>query len=285
MEYVVLALAVLLVSAGVAVWTWYIVARLRGRDPLPRPRRWPVTWGGRQVAGVLLVQIGLAVVFGVLAMGLGDDPSSAVSAEALAVTLAVHVGTVVAAVVLLALWRRSQRRTIGLTCRHGKRQVMRGLLAYLASVPVVYGVFWTLTTILQRMGIRPDPHPLEQAITRGDAGPMVVGLAIVAALVTAPLCDELVFRGVLQGWLGSRLPSGWAIVLVAVMFGAVHPFPTRLPLALLGLVLGYVYHRTHSLVGPIVIHVCFNAASVAFFLVSRVVDAPRPAWIGGFMPW
>jgi hypothetical protein len=43
-------------------------------------------------------------------------------------------------------------------------------------------------------------HPVEQMI-RANSSPPVVILAFVSAVILAPLAEELVFRGVIQGWL------------------------------------------------------------------------------------
>ncbi|MEM6258800.1 MAG: type II CAAX endopeptidase family protein [Planctomycetota bacterium] len=95
---------------------------------------------------------------------------------------------------------------------------------------------------------------------------------IVSAVIIAPLLEELVFRGVLQTslmrWFKGRR---WiAIVITAMVFSSIHGWvvPTQglIPLFVLGLVWGYLYERTGSLVVPILSHAVFNAANIALAL-------------------
>ncbi len=66
----------------------------------------------------------------------------------------------------------------------------------------------------------------------------------------------------------SRSPAGPAILCTAVFFALVHVgvWPSPIALFLLALGLGWLKERTHSLVGPIVVHGLFNAASCALIL-------------------
>jgi len=172
---------------------------------------------------------------------------------------------------VLMLWHRRRRRSVGLTWRDGRRQIMFGLLAYLASLPLVYGVYELSAWAVKQMGIESVRHPLQRALTQPDVGVGVVLLSAVMAVLAAPLSEELVFRGILQNWLSARIPGGLAVALVAVAFGVVHPTPTQAPLVVLGLMLGYLLHRTGSLVGPLVLHTCFNAGSVILLIVARFI--------------
>jgi membrane protease YdiL (CAAX protease family) len=63
-----------------------------------------------------------------------------------------------------------------------------------------------------------------------------------------------------------------AIYAVAFLFAIVHPWPTPIPLFLLGLTLGWLAYRTQSLIGPIVFHLLFNAVSC----VALAIGIPHP---------
>ena len=92
-------------------------------------------------------------------------------------------------------------------------------------------------------------------------------LLIVVVVVGAPLVEELVYRGLLQGALGRTLHQwrGWlAMVLVAALFAVVHFSPVEYPgLFLVGLVLGICALRTGRLGMGILTHAAFNAAALA----------------------
>jgi hypothetical protein len=63
----------------------------------------------------------------------------------------------------------------------------------------------------------------------------------------------------------ANLPHGWLpIIITAVLFGLAHTGygPEPIPLFFLGLVLGYLYQRTHRILPCIVTHAIFNLFTV-----------------------
>ena len=105
----------------------------------------------------------------------------------------------------------------------------------------------------------------------GDPSSVGMALLILVVVVGAPLVEELVYRGLLQGTLGRRLTQwrGWlAMALVALFFALIHFSPVEYPgLFLVGLVLGACALRTGRLGLGIVTHAAFNAT--ALVLVAR----------------
>jgi membrane protease YdiL (CAAX protease family) len=63
-----------------------------------------------------------------------------------------------------------------------------------------------------------------------------------------------------------------AICTSALLFSVLHPWPGTVALFLLGLVLGYLAHRTQSLVAPITVHALFNG--VACLALLAQLDKP-----------
>lgn len=62
-------------------------------------------------------------------------------------------------------------------------------------------------------------------------------------------------------WANARL----SVYGAATLFAIVHPWPTPIPLLLFGLAVGWLAHRTQSLIGGMVCHALFN--SVACFVL------------------
>lgn len=85
--------------------------------------------------------------------------------------------------------------------------------------------------------------------------------AIVLVCVLAPVMEEMLFRGlILRGFL-ARYPRWPAIVASAVLFGASHLNLYQFFAALLlGLLLGWLYERSRSLIPCIALHAAYNAA-------------------------
>ncbi len=115
-------------------------------------------------------------------------------------------------------------------------------------------------------------HATINALHEGQPIWLIIGLWTGAAVV-APVAEELFFRGLLQTFFVRLFGSRWAAVLFAsTLFGLVHyPYPHTVPaLIMLGVVLGYSYERTGSLLPPIVIHALFNLKALIFDTLDGV---------------
>ncbi len=86
-------------------------------------------------------------------------------------------------------------------------------------------------------------------------------LALLAGL--APLVEELVFRGLLYGWLAGRWGAGVAVVGSSVAFAAAHVEPAHAILVLpLGLLFGWLRWRSGSLWPSLLAHMINNGLAV-----------------------
>ncbi len=86
---------------------------------------------------------------------------------------------------------------------------------------------------------------------------------IFSAIIVAPVCEELVFRGFIFGVLRDLVNPSFAIVLSGVFFGLVHSNLLSLPsLCFLGSLLALLYHLTRSIWAPILCHFLFNLSTV-----------------------
>ena len=96
-------------------------------------------------------------------------------------------------------------------------------------------------------------------------GYFVIGLG-------APLVEELVFRGAILRALLRWKSNPWVgIVISAVMFSLVHMNPVQMPHAfLVGLLMGWMYYRTDSIVPGVVYHWVNN--TIAYVLYQFYPD-------------
>jgi hypothetical protein len=81
------------------------------------------------------------------------------------------------------------------------------------------------------------------------------------------LGEELLFRGLLQRDLTNALNWKWGIFLASLMFAVMHltwrSIPELFFVFFAGVILGYLYYKTKSLVAPIVMHGIGNVTLVA----------------------
>lgn len=112
-------------------------------------------------------------------------------------------------------------------------------------------------------------------LLRETNDPQVLGLMAFAAVVAAPLCEEIVFRGYLYPVLKKFSGIGPATLCSSLVFAAAHGNLTALlPLLIFGGLLVLLYEKTGSLWAPIAAHFCFNSATVAVQLAIRHYDLP-----------
>lgn len=105
---------------------------------------------------------------------------------------------------------------------------------------------------------------------------------LLSIVVAAPVVEELLFRG---GVMNSLRRAGYGaratIVWSALIFGVFHLNPAQIPFAfLLGLLLGWLYHRTGSLLPGLLCHFINNALG-AMTLRSGHADARLEEMVGG----
>ena len=107
---------------------------------------------------------------------------------------------------------------------------------------------------------------------------MVLSTCILAPLLEELLCRGMMLRGMLH-WMSPRA----AIIWSAVLFAVLHMNPWQsIPAFLIGLFLGWVYWRTHSLWTTIFLH-CFN--NTASTVISRLYpDLPIDAGLADIIP-
>lgn len=100
-------------------------------------------------------------------------------------------------------------------------------------------------------------------------------LGIIAIVIMAPIVEELLFRGAIEGYLLRKWkhPAG-AIVFSSLVFGLVHGNWVQAPFAfVIGLALGWMYYRTGSLLPGILMHFVNNSTAVLGFLITENPDA------------
>ena len=91
----------------------------------------------------------------------------------------------------------------------------------------------------------------------------------VVVVVGAPLVEELVYRGFIQGGLQSQIGSTWALIITAAWFTVVHLEPIEFPgLFAFAIVLGLCYRRTQRVGLSMVAHLAFNATGLLLVALS-----------------
>jgi sodium transport system permease protein len=92
---------------------------------------------------------------------------------------------------------------------------------------------------------------------------MPIWLVFVTVAAAPALCEELMFRGLMQGILIRAMTPQVVLPVTALAFGLFHMSAFRLlPTGILGLVLCYLTYRYRSIFPAMVLHLCHNAIGV-----------------------
>lgn len=95
--------------------------------------------------------------------------------------------------------------------------------------------------------------------------------------VLAALGEELIFRGIIQRTLSLHWDNVHiSIWVTALIFGLFHMQLERfMPLAFLGLLLGYVYYYTASIWAAVILHFINNSLQVTLLYATRGEELPK----------
>lgn len=152
----------------------------------------------------------------------------------------------------------------------------------LLSTLLVFSAMFALNIFVQWFPLENNMSDTFLGLSRNAVG--IMGLAFFG-----PLLEEVLFRGAIQGALMRYFGRPWpAIVVAALVFGVFHMNPVQIVYAtLLGIVLGWIYYRTGSLLSVIVGHVLNNSlavvTTVAFGAAEEQAVANSTAGIASFV--
>jgi membrane protease YdiL (CAAX protease family) len=252
----------LLLCLTVVIWSILYARRRAGRAWVAYEPRSHVPWG-------------LLDVF--LALGLLDETPRRTDVDLQAAGILaqslVSLAVVAFSISAMRVRYRATGSDLGWSTAKIGSDVRLGVVAFLALAPPVYAMQMYLVQWFE------SKHPLIELIRRNPQ-PNLIAVCIVSAVWVAPVVEEYLFRGLLQGWL-ERLADGrdnslgapvayWPIAISAFSFAILHwsHGPDWIPLFFLAVGLGYLYRQTHRLLPVIVVHFLLNACSMTMFLVS-----------------
>lgn len=146
--------------------------------------------------------------------------------------------------------------------RHWLREKPVGVLfwAALAALGSILPSEWLVEQMQHTM-----PEAQEKLFEQIMAQP----IGYISIGIVAPLAEEMVFRGAILRKLLGRFGEKWhwvAILISAVIFGAVHGnIPQFVHATLIGLLLGWMYYRTGSILPGVLLHWVNNTVAYVMF--------------------
>jgi membrane protease YdiL (CAAX protease family) len=153
----------------------------------------------------------------------------------------------------------------------------KALPLFLMLLPGVWIVALLWTKVLsgfEDLGLIEDIAQQELVtLFQGGGDPVAIGLLVIAAVVLAPIVEELIFRVCLYRFLKSQTTLLPAQIASGLLFSMIHwNLLSFLPLVIVGIFLARVYEKTGSILVAIWFHAFFNAFSLGMLFVTNLSD-------------
>lgn len=99
---------------------------------------------------------------------------------------------------------------------------------------------------------------MELAAERGIAQSAGLPSLLLLHVLIAPLCEELLFRGLVYRGLRLSLSPVRSMVLGSAIFALVHPPVAFVPVFVMACCASFVFERSRSLLSPVIVHAAYN---------------------------
>lgn len=146
------------------------------------------------------------------------------------------------------------------------REALVGVVSYMTAIPAMLILMIGYSIVLQNIGATPEQgaHPIVPLLLNRKDGSNVLMWSMILAVGVAPIVEEIMFRGLLFGYLRSHLGRWSSIFLSALIFAAIHPQGAigLVPLTAIGCMLAFLREWRGTLVAPMVAHACVNGGTL-----------------------
>lgn len=165
--------------------------------------------------------------------------------------------------------RRPFWKTLGWEWPREMSPMTMTLLSILIAI-VLYGVAWAVTTVYGGEKTELDMLIESSVYTR-------VATAFIA-FATAPLAEEVIYRGVIYPAVQRVVGTAFAVVVVSMLFAGVHVWQYRsnvaviLVITLLSITLTVARALTGKLLPSFIIHLIFNGVQSVLIVLSGIID-------------
>lgn len=162
----------------------------------------------------------------------------------------------VTALIVFALWyqKRFHAADVRTIPKYFNPTIFVSLIAIAIGLQYVTNYVVTFTAYLQPGWMKAYENLLK-TIDIAHVTPVL----LLYSVIVAPICEELIFRGVTLSYAKREMPFWVANILQAVLFGVYHMNPLQGIYAFfIGLFLGYVCHKGGSIFLSMCLHALFN---------------------------
>jgi membrane protease YdiL (CAAX protease family) len=162
---------------------------------------------------------------------------------------------------------------------------VRGTGAVSIPVLIVFGlsvnfiIEWLLSLVSEIHFLSPFFEQYDQLAQMITGGSFVMSLLTVG--IIGPVFEEILFRGLIFGELRKITKVRLALFIQGALFGIYHLNVIQGSYAfIIGILLGYVYYRSNSIVAPMIVHATINTSSV---ILGQLSTSALDKWAGAII--
>lgn len=149
-------------------------------------------------------------------------------------------------------------------------RVGRTLLWVFLLMLVIFGVNTLYSYLISVLHLNLQTND-QLILHQSKVAPLTTYATLFSAVIIAPFCEEVFFRGFVFPGLRRGMAVGWAIVLSSLLFAVAHADPGSFAvLFVIGLALAILRWRSHSIWPTILLHTLNNGiAALAIILTMQ----------------
>jgi membrane protease YdiL (CAAX protease family) len=223
---------------------------------------------GRDVFLTLAVAIALFGVAFVVLREIGETLSTLSSRRNYWIAyMAAEVAAFLGALYGVLLRRRGYRLSDLGYVAPSPQWAMRGVASGFVALPAAYLILALLRPLL---GV-PTSSAIQELLGK-NFSLLQAGTLLLYAGLLVPVAEELIFRGVVFGWLRDRFAFLPAALMSSAVFGVFHLRPDAVIVTMvMGLAFAWLYERSRSIVPAIIMHSVYNSFTLllSFALASQ----------------
>ncbi len=151
------------------------------------------------------------------------------------------------------------------------------LYSFILILPLIFAFNYITEPLTSWMEIPPFFEEFLQQVQENKIS------SFISIVIFAPVLEELFCRGIILRGLLKHMSPAKAIVWSALMFGIMHLNPWQaIPAFILGLLMGWIYWKTHSLWSVIFIHFVNNGFS--YLITTMYPQLPSDTGFADIIP-
>lgn len=175
---------------------------------------------------------------------------------------------------------QSAVETFGFIGDRPNRSILTSVRGYVTAFPWLVLLLVAIVEVVRLTGWKPPEEPIAQLIFQ-EGRPLVLTMTMLLACVIGPVAEELLFRGVLYAAVRKRTSWVVAMLVSGALFALIHTNPLGfVPIMGLGCLLAYLYERTGSLAGPLLVHIVHNTLLMSLAMTVRQLMVQHSALSG-----